>query len=93
MSEVTPTLHLLQCKYTEVDAMLLKIDQIYHNGDAIVVMGDALLCLDHTGFNNKQPIYSLNVENELCSKHNSLSLSYAEFAQLVVHFKRCISYQ
>ncbi|WP_445115633.1 DsrH/TusB family sulfur metabolism protein [Acinetobacter sp. WZC-1] len=92
MSE--PTLYLIQSGFNATDGMLRKLEQIHAADDAIVLMGDAVLYADDNRIMHLNHIYVL--ETDAVIRVTPLpphiqSINYAEFATLVLNFRRCIS--
>lgn len=88
------TLYLIQSEYAQTEAMLDQLEQIYAIDDAVVLMGDAVLAFDSAQLLNKASVYALENDAEILPKQDLTGLKiidYAEFSDLVLSFKRCIS--
>lgn len=88
------SLFLLQTYYHNTDKIWDELRIIAQAEDYIVVMGDAILKLDQAMIDLYPHIYCLSVEQGLLSDdiRNQVNLiEYAQFANLVLKFKRCIS--
>lgn len=88
------TLYLIQSEYSRTPAMLDQLDQIYATDDAVVLIGDAVLAFDSAQLKDKASVYALENDAEILPNQDLSALkiiSYAEFSDLVLSFKRCIS--
>lgn len=88
------TLYLIQSNYAHTDASIDKLCKIYAAGDAVVLMGDALLLIEDERLKTLSQVYVLDSELELLA--NALpafitSLTYMQFADLVLNFTRSVS--
>lgn len=88
------TLYLIQSEYSRTPAILDQLDQIYSTDDAVVLMGDAVLVFDSAQLKDKASVYALENDAEILPNQDLSALkiiNYAEFSDLVLSFKRCIS--
>lgn len=88
------TLYLMQSEYSRTPAMLDQLDQIYATDDAVVLMGDAVLVFDSAQLKDKASVYALENDADILANQDLSALkiiNYAEFSDLVLSFKRCIS--
>lgn len=88
------TLYLVQSTFAHTDASINTLLQLYVNGDAVVLMGDAVLFIEDARLKNLTNIYVLENDAEILAETlpSSIQLmNYAEFADLVLNFTRSIS--
>ena len=88
------TLYLVQSTFAHTDASINSLLQLYANGDAVVLMGDAVLFIEDARLKNLTNIYVLENDTEILADTlpSSIQLmNYAEFADLVLNFTRSIS--
>lgn len=88
------TLYLIQSEYANTQATLIKLDQFHAINDAIILMGDAVLAFDSVEVKNKKDVYLLENDAEILHNQDLTGMkviNYAEFSDLVLSFKRCIS--
>lgn len=88
------TLYLIQSSFANTESVLNKLTQIYAHQDAIVLMGDAVLFYEAAQLQNKDPIYVLENDAEILPTQPQKQIqriTYAEFSDLVLNFKRSIS--
>lgn len=100
------TLYLIQSNFANTEHALNQLAQIYSSDDAVVLMGDAVLHIGSEQFNNllsttlkiQITLFILENDAELLSQQTLDSMqypiqiiSYAEFSELVLKYKRCIS--
>lgn len=88
------SLFLLQAPYQHTDKIWDELGKIAQAEDYIVVMGDAILKINQAMIDLYPHIYCLNIEQSLLSddiKNQVNLIEYAQFAELVLKFKRCIS--
>ena len=88
------TLYLVQSSFAHTDASINTLLQLYANGDAVVLMGEAVLCIEDVRLKNLTNIYVLENDAEILvdTLPSSIQLmNYAEFADLVLNFTRSIS--
>ena len=88
------TLYLIQSSYSTTAQILEQLAQTYTMGDQVVLMGEAVLLLEHSFLQNLPQIYML--ENDAVLLIQPLPdqinlLNYADFADLCLEFNRCIS--
>lgn len=88
------TLYLLQSSFAHTAHCLETLSQTYSKDDAIVLTVESVLFLNDTFFKNKPHLYILQNDAEIVVDtipKNIQVINYAEFADLVLTFKRCIS--
>lgn len=88
------TLYLIQSNYAATAQTLEQLAQIYTLGDQVVLMGEAVLQLEHSFLQNLPKIYMLENDAELLTQPLSVQvklLDFADFADLCLGFNRCIS--
>ncbi len=88
------TLYLIQSTYAHTAQILNQLNQIYAEQDAIVLMGDAVLFMQDCHLRNKQNLYILENDAEILVESlptHFKVISYDQFADLVLDFKRCVS--
>lgn len=88
------TLYLIQSNYAATAQTLEQLAQIYTPVDQIVLMGEAVLQLEHSFLQNLPKIYMLENDAELLTQPLSVQvklLDFADFADLCLGFNRCIS--
>ena len=90
----TQTLYLIQSTYAQTNQILNQLEQIYGASDHIVLTGDAILFAHDGRLQSKHNLYVLESDTEIL--YESLpslikSISYDQFADLVLDFTRCVS--
>ena len=88
------TLYLIQSNYAATAQILEQLAQIYTPVDQIVLMGEAVLQLQHSFLQNLPQIYMLENDAELLTQPLSVQvklLDFADFDDLCLGFNRCIS--
>lgn len=88
------TLYLIQSNYAATAQILEQLSQIYTPVDQIVLMGEAVLQLEHSFLQNLPKIYMLENDAELLTQplpDQVKLLDFADFADLCLGFNRCIS--
>lgn len=88
------TLYLIQSSYAATAQILEQLSQIYTRGDQVVLMGEAVLQLEHALLQNLPQIHMLENDAELLAQplpDQVKLLTYADFADLCLGFNRCIS--
>lgn len=88
------TLYLVQSNYANTSHVLNKLVQIYDYEDVVVLMGESILFINDTKVKNFHQVYVLENDIELLAHSVSdyiQMLNYAQFADLVLTFKRSIS--
>ncbi|HJE54230.1 MAG TPA: DsrH/TusB family sulfur relay protein [Acinetobacter pseudolwoffii] len=88
------TLYLIQSNYAATAQILEQLAQIYTPVDQIVLMGEAVLQLEHSFLQNLPQIYMLENDAELLTQplpDQVKLLDFADFADLCLGFNRCIS--
>lgn len=90
------SLYLIQSDYAKTAQSLDKIEQIYSVDDAIVLMGDAVMWIEDVRLLNKANIFILEHDTALLAHSpppHTQVINYAEFADVVLSYTRCISFQ
>ena len=88
------TLFLIQSPYNNVSKILDELAHMAKADDHIVMMGDSVLQVTDAVVDIYQNIYCLNNEQSLLQdalKQHIRILEYAQFADLVLQFQRCIT--
>ena len=89
------TLFLIQSPYGNVNKILDELSQMAKAEDHIVMMGDSVLQITNAVVDTYYPnVYCLSNEQSLLQdglKERINILEYAEFADLVLQFERCVS--
>lgn len=88
------TLYLIQSEYRYTDQILNQLLQLYTDQDHVVLTGDSVLFVDDLRLQDKQNLYVLENDAEILVQAlpaHILSISYAQFADLVLNFRRCVS--
>lgn len=88
------TLFLVQSPYNNVNKILDELAHMAKADDHIVMMGDSVLQVTDAVVDIYQNIYCLNNEQSLLQdalKQHIRILEYAQFANLVLKFQRCIT--
>ncbi|MBD8010504.1 MULTISPECIES: DsrH/TusB family sulfur metabolism protein [Acinetobacter] len=88
------TLYLIQSSYSATAQILDQLAQIYTMSDQVVLMGEAVLLLEHSFLQSLPQIYMLKNDAELLIQplpDQVKLLNYADFAALCLQFNRCIS--
>ena len=88
------TLFLVQSPYNNVNKILDELAHMAKADDHIVMMGDSVLQITDAVVDIYQNIYCLNNEQSLLQdalKQHIRILEYAQFAELVLQFQRCIT--
>lgn len=88
------TLYLIQSEYRYTDQILNQLLQLYTDQDHVVLTGDSVLFVDDLRLQDKQNLYVLKNDAEILVQAlpaHILSISYAQFADLVLNFRRCVS--
>ncbi len=88
------TLYLIQADYAATAQVLEQLAKIYSENDQVVLMGDAVLAIEHPFLRKLKEIYILENEAELLPQteiSNLKIIHYLEFAELCLGFSRCIS--
>lgn len=87
------TLYLIQSSFNATPAMLRKLEQVYAENDAVVLMGEAVLHASSACVQHLKKIYVLENEVENLTPHHLANIhviSYDQFADVVLNFKRNI---
>lgn len=88
------TLFLIQAPYLHIEKICKDLSQMAQANDHIVMMSDAVLGISHMVIETYPNLYCLENESALLSeafKTHVKCINYAQFAELVLQFKRCIS--
>lgn len=88
------TLYLIQSEYRYTDQILNQLLQLYTDQDHVVLTGDSVLFVDDLRLQDKQNLYVLENDAEILVQAlpaHIQSISYAQFADLVLDFRRCVS--
>ena len=88
------TLYLIQSEYRYTDQILNQLLQLYTDQDHVVLTGDSVLFVDDLRLQDKQNLYVLKNDAEILVQAlpaHIQSISYAQFADLVLNFRRCVS--
>lgn len=88
------TLYLVQSSFNASPTILIKLEQLYIENDAVVLMGEAVLHATIAFIQSLNHVYVLENEVENLTKPVSEKIqviSYAQFADLTLNFKRSIS--
>ena len=88
------TLFLIQSPYNNVNKILDELSQMAKADDHIVMMGDSVLQVTDAVVDTYPNIYCLSNEQSLLQddlKEHVRILEYAQFADLVLQFQRCIT--
>ena len=88
-----PSLFLIQANHQHVQVWQ-DLQQMAQSNDHIVVMGDALLHIAHSLFDTFPHVYCLSNEQHLLAndvQNRVKCIEYADLANLVMQFERCIS--
>ena len=88
------TLFLVQSPYNNVNKILDELAHMAKADDHIVMMGDSVLQVTDAVVDIYQNVYCLNNEQSLLQdalKQHISILEYAQFADLVLQFQRCIT--
>ena len=88
------TLFLVQSPYNNVNKILDELAHMAKADDHIVMMGDSVLQVTDAVVDIYQNIYCLGNEQSLLqdgTKEPVRILEYAQFADLVLQFQRCIT--
>lgn len=86
-------LYLVQSSYVSTPYMLQKISQLYQVGDCVVLMGEAVLYSEQYCLDYACAILEHDAEMLLDIPKEIKVLSYAEFADLVLTYSRCMRLQ
>ena len=88
------TLFLIQSPYNNVNKILDELAHMAKADDHIVMMGDSVLQVTDAVVDTYPNIYCLSNEQSLLQdalKQHIRILEYAQFAELVLQFQRCIT--
>lgn len=88
------TLYMIQASHAATTQIIEQLSQLYSENDQVILMGDAVLSVEHPFIQQLKQIYILENEAELLPQpevKNLKIINYAEFAELCLGFSRCIS--
>ncbi len=88
------TLFLIQSPYNNANKILDELSQMAKVDDHILMMGDSVLQVTDAVMDIYQNVYCLGNEQSLLQdnlKERVNILEYAQFANLVLQFQRCIT--
>lgn len=91
---MSKTLYLVQSPFAATELALSKLQNLYQSGDDVVLMGDAVLYIEHPFIQQLACIFVLeqDAENIAAAYPSNLeTISYARFAELCLNHSRCIS--
>ena len=91
---MSKTLYLVQSPFAATELALSKLQNLYQSGDDVVLMGDAVLYIQHPFIQQLACIFVLeqDAENIAAAYPSNLeTISYARFAELCLNHSRCIS--
>ena len=89
-------LFLIQSDFSTTPSALAKLEKIYHPEDTVILMGEAVLHQNAEFIQNLDHVYVLETEAENLAQSdlaNIQVISYAQFADVVLNFKRSIRLQ
>ncbi|WP_353142455.1 DsrH/TusB family sulfur metabolism protein [Acinetobacter pragensis] len=87
------TLYLIQASYASAPLALSKLQQLYTDGDQVVLMGESVMHAAHDSIQALEKCYVLENEQPLLKplQKNIQLIDYAAFAELCLQFTRSIS--
>ncbi|WP_110974917.1 MULTISPECIES: DsrH/TusB family sulfur metabolism protein [unclassified Acinetobacter] len=91
---MSKTLYLVQSPFAATELALSKLQNLYQSGDDVVLMGDAVLYIQHPFIQQLACVFVLeqDAENIAAAYPSNLeTISYARFAELCLNHSRCIS--
>ena len=91
---MSKTIYLVQSPFAATELALSKLQNLYQSGDDVVLMGDAVLYIEHPFIQQLPCIFVLEQDAEnIAAIHSSNleTISYARFAELCLNHSRCIS--
>lgn len=91
---MSKTLYLVQSPFAATELALSKLQNLYQSGDDVVLMGDAVLYIQHPFIQQLPCIFVLEQDAEnIAAAHpsNLETISYVRFAELCLSHSRCIS--
>ncbi len=95
MNTMTPaTLYLIQSNYVATAQSIEQLAQIYAPDDQVVLLGEAVLAINHDFIQSLAVVYVLENDAELLTQpyaSNVKIIDYADFAALCLAFSRCVS--
>ena len=87
------SLYLVQSSFAATHAALAKLQQLYQANDCVILMGEALLHVQHIALQQINCVYVLETDVEILAgqqTQNMQLISYAQFAELCLNYTRCI---
>jgi len=91
---MSKTLYLVQSPFAATELALSTLQNLYQSGDDVVLMGDAVLYIEHPFIQQLACVFVLeqDAENIAAAYPSNLeTISYARFAELCLNHSRCIS--
>ena len=91
---MSKTIYLVQSPFAATELALSKLQNLYQSGDDVVLMGDAVLYIEHPFIQQLACVFVLeqDAENIAAAYPSNLeTISYARFAELCLNHSRCIS--
>ena len=91
---MSKTIYLVQSPFAATELALSKLQSLYQSGDDVVLMGDAVLYIEHPFIQQLPCIFVLEQDAEnIAAIHSSNleTISYARFAELCLSHSRCIT--
>ena len=88
------TLFLIQAPFSQMDKTWQELSDMANADDSIVIMGDAILQINTSIINRCAGLHCLSNEHSLLADQFKAAvkiLDYAQFADLVVQFERCVT--
>lgn len=88
------TLFLIQAPFSQMDKTWQELSDMANTNDAIVIMGDAILQINASIIDRFARLYCLSNEHSLLADQFKVAvkmIDYAQFADLVVQFERCVT--
>ena len=83
-------LYLIQSDYGQTPHVLTKLRQTYQTGDAVVLMGESVLCIDQTLPDFSVYVLAHDAQALISLPAQVQVLSYSQFADLCLAYTRCI---
>ena len=86
-------LYLIQSDFNQTEQVLCKLKQMSCADDAVVLMGDAVLYIEHPELKDIKHIYILENDAEILVNplaQNVVKMDYSAFASLILQFEHCI---
>ncbi len=86
-------LYLIQSEFNQTEQVFSKLKQISCSDDAVVLLGDAVLFVEHPELKDIKQVYILENDAEILVNplpQHVVKMDYSAFASLVLQFERCI---